>query len=437
MTVNVSKNYAAVTERIVSTATLRNHYAWIVIACSAFFLFYKYVLQVLPSVMTNPLMHAFHVQGAGLGNLAATYFYTYLIVQLFAGPLLDRYSLRYLTALAIAISGIGTLGFAMAHTLAEATLARSLIGVGAAFATVSYMKAAAVWFKPQQFAFVGGLLATAAMIGALVGETPLALLVSHTGWRQSLIYCGLAGLLLSILFFILVRDKNPNISVTATRTSLMSTFRELLTLLKKKNNWLLTLYCGLAFAPLAVFGGLWGNAFLSTAFHITTIKASSFTSLVFLGLAIGSPTLGFISDRLTNRFNIMLLGLLLSLISIIAVLYLPLPLVLVAIALFSFGFGTGAFMLGFTIGKEQNSLALSASVIALINTGDGILGAVTEPMTGKLLDYFWNGKIVHGVHYFSTHDYRIALSLLPLYLFAALVFLCFIKDRREKKRITC
>ena len=87
------------------------------------------------------------------------------------------------------------------------------------------------------------------------------------------------------------------------------------------------------------------------------------------------------------------------------------------------GFGTGAFMLGFAIGKEMNSIALSASVVALINTGDAILGAISEPLAGKVLDLLWHGKIVDGAHYFSVHDYHIALLMLPGYLLLAVVFL--------------
>ena len=74
-----------------SVFSLSQIYPWIVILLCALFAFYKYVLQVSPSVMTTDYMHQFHVNGAGLGNLAATYFYAYLIAQLFAG-LLDRYS---------------------------------------------------------------------------------------------------------------------------------------------------------------------------------------------------------------------------------------------------------------------------------------------------------------------------------------------------------
>jgi hypothetical protein len=65
--------------------------------------------------------------------------------------------------------------------------------------------------------------------------------------------------------------------------------------------------------------------------------------------------------------------------------------------------------------------------VALINTGDALLGSFTEPMIGKLLDLFWQGKIVNGVHYFSTRDFQLALSLLPVYLLLALGCLLILK----------
>ncbi len=151
----------------------KNYYPWVVLALCASFLFYKYILQISPSVMTTQLMENFHINGTGLGNLAATYFYTYLIAQLLVGPLLDRFNPRILTALAMLICAIGIATFSQAQTLGVALLSRSLIGVGAAFATVSYLKIAAGWFKPNQFAFVSGLLATAAMVGSMTAQLPM------------------------------------------------------------------------------------------------------------------------------------------------------------------------------------------------------------------------------------------------------------------------
>lgn len=397
----------------------------IVMVFCSLFLFYKYVLQVSPSVMTEQLMRHFHVHGFGLGNLAATFFYSYLVAQFFVGPLLDKYNPKILTALAIMVSGIGALIFANANSLAMAMLGRSIVGIGAAFATVSYFKMASLWFRPKHFALVGGLLATAAMVGSMAGQLPLAYLVEMTGWRYSLQVCGLLGLALGLFFLLLVPHHRQS-NVTTHVDSKQPKLKDFLTLLKKKHNWLLTFYSGLAFSPVAVFGGLWGNAFLQTAYHVSKPTAASLTSLMFLGLAVGGPTLGFISDYFNKRFAVMLYGLLLSLCCLSGALYLAqLPLWFEGSLLFLFGFGTGAFMLGFTMGKELNPLPLAASVVGLVNTGDALFGAFSEPVTGKLLDLFNTNSSMQAS--FSTTDYHLALSILPLYLILAMVMLQLMK----------
>ena len=410
-----------------SSASVARFYPWLVIALSACFLFYKYVLQISPSVMTDDLMRHFHVGGAGLGNLAATFFYSYLVVQLFVGPLLDKYSPRILMSLAIALCAVGALFFAQAQTLLNAELSRALIGAGAAFGTVGYMKMAAVWFKPRQFAFVGGLLATAAMTGSMASQAPLALLVSDVGWRSSLYYCGLAGLVLAVLFFVFVKSKNPaNQATQAVEKLRLSHF---MSILKKKHNWYLMLYSGLAFSPLAVFGGLWGDPFLQEAHHLTKTSAAAVVSLMFLGLAVGGPALGILSDRLGKRFEVMVFGLLLSFVSLVLAIYAPMPVWAVGLCLLLFGFGTGAFMLGFTMGKEANPVILAATVIGLINTGDALFGAFSEPLVGKVLDVLRHGATHHGVAYFSVANFDWALVMLPVYLLLAGVFLWSIREK--------
>ncbi|MCX7126107.1 MAG: MFS transporter [Gammaproteobacteria bacterium] len=400
-------------------------YPWICVTFCALFLFYKYVLQVSPSVITHALMRRYHLDGAGLGNLAATFFYTYLIVQLFAGPLLDKLGTRFLTALAILSCAMGAIWFSTAPTLFQAVCARSLIGAGAAFATVSYMKIAALWFKPEQFAFVAGLLATAAMLGSMCGQLPFALMVEHWGWQSSLFDCGVFGIVLSILFYVVVRGDPTHLSKNALSQEYNLSFRDVLTVLKCKPNWYLMFYSGLAFSPLAVFAGLWGDSFLQTVYHLSKPAAATLSSMSFLGLALGAPLFGFISDRMKKRFSVMLFGLLLSFFSLIVALYFRnnmSPFVEGA-ALFFFGLGTGAFMLVFPAGKDINSLAMTATVVALINTGDALIGTFTEPLLGKLLDIFGHHKMLNGIRYFSVNDYHLSMILLPLYLFIALFFL--------------
>ncbi len=410
---NTLKNKSLITQR---------SYPWLIISFSALFLFYKYVLQVSPSIMTNDLMLHFHLNGAGLGNLAAMYFYTYLVMQLFAGPLLDKFNPRVLTSMAIAVCAFGALLFSQADSLIVAWVARACIGVGAAFATVSYMKMASTYFKPERFAFIGGLLATAAMLGSMGGEAPLAWLVSVSGWQDSLFYCGVVGLAIAVLFFIFVKNHEPNKSKEFSCRGVK--WKDFFVILNKKQNWLLMFYSGLAFTPLAVFGGLWGNPFLETAYNLSRTGAATLTSMMFLGLAIGGPLFGYLSDLFQRRYSMMFTGLVMSLISLTMVIYGPdLNYLFIGCFLFLFGLGTGAFMLGFTLGRELNNLALMATVVSLINTGDAILGAFSEPLVGKLLDTFGARKMVNHTLIFSVHDFHLSLALLPAYLLVALGFL--------------
>ncbi|MDF2940455.1 MAG: sauU 1 [Gammaproteobacteria bacterium] len=403
----------------------------IVILCAGF-LFYKYVLQVSPSIMTHQLMQEFQVNGMGLGNLAATFFYAYFVTQLFVGILLDKYSVRLLSSLAILISALGACLFADTQSLFLAALYRAMMGFGAAFATVCYLKTTAVWFKPNQFAFISGLLATAAMLGAVFGVAPLSFVVQAYGWRNCLMGCGIAGIALSIVFFIVVRDQSFIGPAASRQAKHGIDLKAVGAVLKNKQNWLLTFYSGLSFTPVAVFGGLWGNPFLQESYAISQTQAASLVSLSFLGLAVGGPLLGLLSDRLGKRIQIMLLGNVLALMALGLVIYCSfLPYWLTGILLFVFGFGASAFMLAFAVGKESNPIALAATVIALINSGDGIFGSFSEPLVGKVLDLGWNGKILNGIHYFSVDNYRVALSLLPIYLVLAIVLLIFVRDSRR------
>ncbi len=404
-------------------------YPFLVISLCALFLFYKYILQIYPSIITDQLMQEFNLTGAGLGNLAATFYYTYMIAQLVVGVLLDKYSTRWLTTSAIFSCALGVFLFSHADTILTACLSRGLMGIGVAFATVAYMKLAAMWFPPRQYALVGGLLASAAMAGAVFGQAPLAWVINQSNWRITLAGVGIVGFILAFLFALLVRDKSDSTSHKQPVNHPIS-LNDILEVFKNKQNWLLTFYSGLAFSPVVIFGGLWGNPFVVQAYHVSKTQAASLVSLVFIGLGIGSPVLGFISDRLNNRRWIMLTSTFIACVAISLVLYAhPMPLWLLSTLLFAFGFFLGAFMLVFTIGKELNKLSLTATVIAMINMSDALLNAITEPGIGKLLDFTWDGKIINGHRIFSLSSYHIGLSVLPIYLLIGTLILFWVEDK--------
>lgn len=411
-------------------AILQKVYPWIVWGLGAAFFFYKYLIQVSPSVMSADLMRAFSVTGAGLGNLAAFFFYTYLIMQLPVGILLDKYSPRLVTSLAILICALSTFLFAHASSLWVAELSRGLMGIGAAFAAVSVLKLTTIWFPPQRFALVAGLSMTAAMLGAIGGETPLAYMVTTSGWRHALEYSAWLGFILLVLFFLLVRDMPKNTQQAKSNpVDTTSFFTRLQSILKDKQTWLLSLYSGLAFAPVSVFGGLWGVPFIQQAYHLPATTAASAVSSIFIGFAIGCPLTGWFSDFIGRRLVIMASGTVVALFTISMVLYLPSasPAIL-DILLFCFGLGASCFFLCFSMIREIHLLIFAATVLGFMNTFDSLCEALSEPFIGKLLDLGWKGTLSNGARVFSVHDYHLALVVVPIYLTLALLLVPFIKE---------
>jgi len=406
-----------------------NVLAWSIWLLSSLFMFYKYAIEVSPSVMTNHLMGEFGIDGAQLGNLAACYFYAYLIMMIPGGLLIDRYGPRKVTTIAIALCGLGAIIFAFGDNLFLAQLGRFISGIGAAFAAVNCLKLTATWFPAKRFAFMAGLMMSLGMLGCVGGQAPLNALINALEWRGALFAIGVGGVALSLIFFLVVRDRSKHFVHEASLAPAKSDlWKSCIAVFKNKQGWILSVYSGLAFAPITVFGGLWGVPFLTEAFTMTKTQAANTISLLFFGFAAGAPLWGWISDRIGTRKKVMYLGTSLSVLAICLILYAPLSNWLLWIVMFGFGFFISSFLLCFTMIREINAPTVAATAIAFMNAFDALLGALSDPLTGQFLDMGWQGVVVDGARIFSASAYKMALTTIPVYLVIALGCLVFIKE---------
>ena len=406
--------------------------AWVIWLLSALFMFYKYAIEVSPSVMTTHLMSEYHIDGTQLGNLAACYFYAYLIMQIPAGILVDRFGPRKVTTIAIAICALGTIIFSSSEELFVAQIGRFLTGLGAAFAALNCLKLTANWFPAHRFAFMAGLMMTLGMLGAVGGQAPLSAFINALGWRYSLIAFGIIGIVLSGIFWLIVRDHSKfhiDFNLTPKEVSLWESCKAVFT---SKQSWLLSVYSGLAFAPVTVFGGLWGVPFISEAFALTKTSAANIVSLIFIGFAVGAPIWGWLSDYMGNRKKIMYVGTVLAALCFCSVLYFPIPIWLLTTLMLLFGFFISSFLICFTMIREINAPTVAATAIGFMNSFDALLGAASDPITGKFLDLGWDGKMMDGARVFSVISYKWTLSMVPIYLIVGIILLFFIKETHCK-----
>lgn len=409
--------------------SFKSIYPWLVWGLGSAFMFYKYLLEVSPSVMVSDLMQVFHATGAQLGNLAGCYFYAYLLMQIPMGIFTDRFGPRRVTSLAIICCAGGALLLAYAHDLWVAELARFITGFGAAVAAISCLKLTTLWFPPKRFALMAGLMMSIAVLGAVGGQAPLSIAMSHIGWRDSMIYAAVIGFILALVFWLTVRDKGPHAMVASNPAHKTPVFAGLKKILQNRQTWYLSWYSGLAFAPVSVFGGLWGVPYLQEVYGFEKTLAAQQISLVFIGFAVGSPIAGWLSSRMGRRLPVMSIGTAAAFVFSLLILYVPhLSIWQCGLLLFLFGVGISCFLLCFSMICEVNHLILAATAIGFMNSFDAALGALTDPLIGKFLDLGWAGKMLDGARVFSVENYHTAMLIIPLYLFISLILLFFIKE---------
>lgn len=396
-------------------------FPWIVWGLTAVFFFYTFLLQVSPSVMVNDLMSSFSIDATAISNFGSIYFAIYAIMQIPVGILFDRWSARWILTLAAALCGIGCVMFATSHSFGMAIFARALIGLGSSFAVVGSFNVGAQWFPPKRFASITGLTVTIGMLGAASAGTPLALMVNHFGWRSSMNIFAIAGIGLTILIWLMVRNSPAQKKRKTSETSIWTGLKYIFT---SGQSWLAALYGGFLYAPTPIFCALWGVPFLMHAHELSKPVAAGIVSAVFFGWMVGSPFFGWLSDFLVKRKPPMIVGAIGSFITLTSVIYIQnLPNFVLAILLFLFGFLSSGFILAFSIVKEINPARYAATSIGFTNMLNMVWCATLQPAVGIILDLLWQGNMKHNVRIYNVASYHIALTVLPILLICASVVL--------------
>lgn len=406
--------------------------AVLVFILTALFLLYEMALQVAPSVITTELMQEFQVNALGLAILSSCYYYTYTLMQIPAGLLFDRYRSKQLILIALSICIAGIALFAVATTVWQAGFARILIGFGSAFAFVACLVVANEWFAPRHFALLAGIAQLLAALGAMGGQSPLVFATAHLGWRPVMGYLALIGVLIALLIFLVLRNTKARHEQVAATPAVEESFGKSLRLvLRNPQIWFIGLYALIIWAPMTAVASLWGVPYLETVYGFDNHVAATLCSLLWLGVGIGSPALGWWSDQLGRRNIPLAVSAAVGLLAIWVVLYLhPQNVYLVAVALFLVGAGSSGQALSFAVVKEQSEPQHVATAAGFTNMAVVCSGAIFQPLLGWLINHHAGNVVLqHGIPQYSSADYQFAFMVLPLsYVVAMVVSLLLIRE---------
>lgn len=397
---------------------------WLVCFSAALFFFYEFIQLNMFNAIDPALMREFNMDATQLGHLSAYYFYGNVLFLFPAGMILDRFSTRKLILIAMTISVLSTFIFASAKATWVMQVCRLLTGITGAFCLLSCVRLATRWFPPRRMALVIGLIVTFAMIGGMLAQTPLTLLTDFLGWRTALFIDGGIGLLLLVVVVTYVQDYPNGLSYSDyhhTHISELSFWKALWKTVTNAQNWLGGIYTSLMNLPIFLLGAMWGSLYLVQIHGLSRAQSSYVTSMIFIGTIIGSPALGWFSDRIGRRLMPMTACAIFSLSVMLIIMYVSgLDLWSLMGLFFLLGFFTSAQIISYPLIAESNPNALIGSAEGLASTLI-MAGGISQPLFGWLMELNWNGTKIAQVPVYSVSDYQMALAIMPIGFIIALL----------------
>ena len=318
---------------------------WIVflIACLLFVLSQFYRASV--AVISPDLIAELALDTPQLSLISAAFFYAFALMQIPISMYLDgigpRISMTVLSLVAVA----GSVVFALGHSVSVLVAGRLLMGIGMACNLMGTLKIITLWFSPRYFATLSALVVSTGTMGNLVAATPLVLLAQAMGWRNSFLVMAVINLILVVLFFSIARDR-PQTPLLAdvpreASTRLSDIVQSLLRLFKEKDYWIISLGTFCRYGIFAAVQALWAGPFLIHALDVAPVSAGNLLVLTSVGIVVGSPVFGWLSDTVfRHRKGLVIAGLLgmAAILVILTRLSSGTGMLVLSILFFSFGF---------------------------------------------------------------------------------------------------
>ena len=231
-----------------------------------------------------------NLSGAQLGTLLAGFFYTYALLQIPAGWLVDRFDAKWVFGLGFFIWSASTAVTGLLHGFAALLIARVVLGIGESVAFPAYGKIIGTHFPESRRGFANAVVITGLALGPALGMLIGGNVVDRFGWRPFFLVLGMAALLWLPPWWAWMPRSTPQ----PKRTPRGST--GVLAILKQRSAWG-TCLCQFSFNYASYFLVTWLPFYLTRGRNLSMSQMARVGGLVYLLFAASATIFGKLSDR--------------------------------------------------------------------------------------------------------------------------------------------
>ena len=330
------------------------------------------------------------VRPAGLALIAGSFLLPYGLVQVPVGRLIDRGRVELWLLLAAMVAASCSVVFARSETLTGLLLSRIGTGMACAVAFPASAVLARRTLPTNRFALAMGF--TDALVGlgaALAAVVPL--LLGRSAWRGLVLLQSLALLLLVALPVLLLsvsrrsRARVDRLPIVAPPVDVPRWSR---------GGVLRLIQCCMLYAwGLGFVFGMAQYGLLSTLKGWSSPLMEGLTLTMSIGLMVGMVGSGALGGRPQRRGRVLLLGTLITLLSLLLLLAPWIPQPLLQLPALTFGIGIGSAVLAFPIAEASAPPGQTAMTVSIVNTCGTLMGGVMTVVSGLILQASPRGDV--------------------------------------------
>jgi ACS family D-galactonate transporter-like MFS transporter len=274
---------------------------WVIVVLLSLGLMISFVDRTsLSSALADKgFLHRFALSNIERGWLNSAFFWSYGLMQMPMGWLVDRYGVKWPYAICFALWCLAAACTASVTALAGLILIRLLIGVAESVAVPATYRYLADRLPEHRRGTALGIFSIGGKMGPALGAPTAAWMIVHGSWQFMFVATGLVGLVWLAPWLLLLRDDYPSqAQLQARRRSAASV--PLRNLFASPVVWggLVNNFC---YAYFNFYCMTWMPAYLVEQRGLSLTSSGLYTFISFAGIAIVAALAGWAADLLIAR----------------------------------------------------------------------------------------------------------------------------------------
>ncbi len=189
---------------------------WRIAFLLAFGVLVNFFDRINLSVSRDALHDSFGLSLVAFGYLSSAFSWTYALMQMPAGLLLDRLGVRRIGRTSALLWSVSSFAAALAPGLSWFFGARLLLGVSESPTFPANAKALGYWFTREERGLATAITDAAAKFSSAIGVPLIGLLLFYFGWRWSFAATGFMSFLYFALFYMIYRNPSEDKGLSAS-----------------------------------------------------------------------------------------------------------------------------------------------------------------------------------------------------------------------------